>query len=77
MNLFLNLKIRDYESWSLKAIDKIIKCINTSFTPQQFDSCNRMIDNFIMLSVVNSQMSDDQIRSISFQLKTYLDIKKA
>ena len=42
-----------------------------------FESCNKMIDNFIMLPIVNSQMSDDQIRSISFQLKTYLDIKKA
>jgi hypothetical protein len=77
MNLFLNLRIRDYGSWSLTAVDKIIKCIDTSSTIHQFESCNKMIDNFIMLSIVNSQMSDDQIRSISFQLKTYLDIKKA
>lgn len=77
MSLFLNLKIRDYESWSLKAIDKIIKCIDTSSTQPQFEACQKMIDNFTMLSIVNSQMTDDQIKSISVQLKTYLDIKKA
>lgn len=76
MNLFLNLKIKDYGSWSLIAIDKIIKCINTSENIPQFETCNKMIDNFIMMSIVNSQMSSEQIRSISIQLKTYLNFKK-
>lgn len=77
MSLFLNLKIKDYESWSLTAIDKIIKCIDTSSTIHQYTACNKMIDNFIILSLMNSQMEDEQIKSISVQLKTYLDIKKA
>jgi hypothetical protein len=76
MNLFLNLRIRDYGTWSLKAIDKIIKCVDTSNTYLQFESCNRMIDNFILISITNSEMTDDQIKTIAVQLKSYLSLKK-
>jgi hypothetical protein len=76
MNLFLNLKIRDYETWSLKAIDKIIKCVDTSNTHLQFEACYKMINNFILLSITNSEMSEDQIKTIAVQLKSYLSLKK-
>ncbi len=77
MNLFLNLKIRDYEKWSLTAIDKIIKCVDSSKTEPQFEACQKMIDNFILLSITNSNMTCDQIKTIGIQLKSYLKIKKA
>jgi valyl-tRNA synthetase len=77
MNLFLNLKIRDYEKWSLTAIDKIIKCVDSSITEPQFDACNKMIDNFVLLSITNSYMTDNQIKTICIQLKSYLKLKKS
>jgi hypothetical protein len=77
MNLFLNLRIRDYERWSLTAIDKIIKCVDSSITEPQFDTCNKMIDNFILLSITNSYMTDNQIKTIGIQLKSYLKLKKS
>ena len=35
-----------------------------------------MINNFILLSITNSEMSEDQIKTIAVQLKSYLSLKK-
>ena len=75
MNI-LNIFRVNYDKWLPGAIDKIIKCIDTSTTVDQFKTCKRMIDQFVLASVVNSNFNADELQRIAKLLNTYLNTKK-
>lgn len=77
MNIFKIFRIEDYDNWSYDAIDKIIKCVDTSTTSEHFITCKRMIDQFILASIVNSNFNADELQRISKLLITYLNTKKS
>ena len=76
MDIFKIFKV-DYEKWSHAAIDKIIKCIDTSNTEEHFETCKRMIDQFVLASVVNSNFNADELQRITKLINTYLNTKKS
>ena len=77
MNIFKIFRIEDYENWSYAAIDKIIKCVDTSTSLDHFITCKRMIDQFILASIVSSNFNADELQKISKLLITYLNTKKS
>lgn len=72
----LNIFRVNYNTWMPGAIDKIIKCVDTSITVEQFKTCKRMINQFILISITNSDFNADEIQRIADLLNTYLNTKK-
>lgn len=66
----------DYEKWSYESIDKIIKCIDTSETEEHLKACKKMIDQFVVVSIFNSNFNSTELQRITILLNAYLNTKK-
>lgn len=70
------LKPKDYKSYTETGIQKIIKTIDSSKTIQHFETCKKMIDNFIIILLMNDVVDDEDLQFVSKQLYLYMNIIK-
>jgi hypothetical protein len=75
MNMITIFNVQ-YNDWALPAINKIIKCIDTSTSEDHFKTCRKMISQFTLITITNSNLKDSEIVPIVNHLNTYLNTKR-
>jgi len=74
-NQFL-FKPGNYEDWSISALDKVTKVIDSCNTIEHIETAKNMVDHFILMMAINETYPDETIQDISKQLYLYLTLKK-
>lgn len=72
-NILFNV---EYSEWADNAIDKILKCIDSSTNLHHIETCQKMINQFVVVSIVNSDINDKTMVNIITLLNNYLNEKK-
>lgn len=66
----------NYETWSIEALDKIQKTIDSCITQDHIVAAKNMVDNFVLMLALNETYPDDTVQDISKQLYLYLNLKQ-
>jgi len=66
----------NYETWSIEALDKIQKTIDSCITQDHITAAKNMVDNFVLMLALNETYPDDTVQDISKQLYLYLNLKQ-
>jgi hypothetical protein len=66
----------NYETWSITALDKIQRTIDSCITLDHIDAAKNMVDNFVLMLALNETYPDDDVQDISKQLYLYLKLKQ-
>lgn len=66
--MLINLRPDNYLAWAPAAIEKIERTINSCETARQLKIAKKMVDNFIVVSIMEEDSNDEDIQWISHQL---------
>lgn len=75
--MLTNILNSNYADWAPLAIDKILKCIKTSTTLMHIETCQKMINQFILVTVVNTSINEEEIIRTCSMLHALIENKKA
>jgi hypothetical protein len=76
MKQFL-FKPGNYSRWSILALEKIKKTIDSCITQTHLESAKNMVEHYILTISLNEDHSDIDISDISDQLYLYLNLKQS
>lgn len=74
--MMINLRPDNFLTWAPSAIKKIERTIDSCESLRQLKVAKKMIDNFIVISVMEEDSSDEDIQWISHQLWLTTKIKE-
>ena len=74
MNIIL--RSEDWNTWSILAIDKINKTIESCITPDHLESARSMVNNFIFVTALEEGVAENSLEEITRLLWFKLDLKQ-